>query len=168
MNVLPHNLWSHYKSQFSSKYEFATFLAQITLQSDFLQTIKSDAPVLTTEMQPKRKKRALDENNVEIPENEPELPKMDNYYGRGIFYQKFVGQEIYKQCSNALNIDLITNPDLALQFEYLIPIAIWYWRYVHMSRFMGDFEAINDFLEVKSFAAHKSQQMYVIYVNLMR
>jgi predicted chitinase len=48
------------------------------------------------------------------------------YHGRG--YIQLTGRDNYRMASNALNIDLVKNPDLASTPEVAAKIALWYWN----------------------------------------
>ena len=48
------------------------------------------------------------------------------YRGRGII--QCTGKDLYKTLSNALNIDLIADPDLLMQMPYAAMSAGWFWN----------------------------------------
>lgn len=166
MNILPYTLWKQYQSSFLNKREFATFLAQVTVQSDYLKLIKE--VVVVPKVVKKKRKISQDDSNFTESQVKEEAALEDKYFGRGIFYQKFNNFEIYEKCSKDLDIDLINNPDLALKENFLIPIAIWYWDYAKISRFLGNFEHINKFLENQVSNLSNYEQMYNLYSNLIR
>lgn len=70
-----------------------------------------------------------------------------HYRGRGL--KQITFRDNYRQCGAALNIDLLTNPDLLLKDEHAARSAAWYWvsrncgRYVDMNDFGALTRAIN-------------------------
>ena len=48
------------------------------------------------------------------------------YRGRGII--QCTGKDLYKTLSNALNIDLISDPDMLLEMPYASMSAGWFWN----------------------------------------
>lgn len=168
MNILPSHLWLNLIPEFINKADAATFLSQITSQSKFLTDIREELPTVHNQIEPaKKKKKLVDTESVE--DTEPSISSQDanKYFGRGIFYQKFKGLDVYRQCGKDLNIDLVNNPDLALDQNYLLPIALWYWKHESIKRFLNNFEAINQFLEVANPNILQCNQLYTRYTNLI-
>ena len=50
----------------------------------------------------------------------------EKYHGRGFI--QLTGRDNYRMAGQALNIDLLNNPDLAAEPEVASKIAIWYWN----------------------------------------
>lgn len=48
------------------------------------------------------------------------------YRGRGVI--QCTGKDLYKTLSDALNIDLIANPDLLMEMPYAVMSAGWFWN----------------------------------------
>lgn len=166
MQILPHNMWQQFQSSFNNKHDFVTFLAQITLQSNSLQKLQDEVTTINKPISNiiNKYKKSKDDDKTEPEDTIVEL----SYHGRGIFYQKFVSRDIYIECGNDLFLDLIRNPDIALNYDLLLPIAVWFWNKHNMSKFKGDFDHINEFLENKVYNKQQYQQMYNVYSNFLR
>ncbi len=52
----------------------------------------------------------------------------DGYLYRGRGYTQLTGQDNYKAAGNALDLDLLGNPDLAVDRENAGRIALWFWQ----------------------------------------
>jgi predicted chitinase len=62
----------------------------------------------------------------------------ERYHGRGFI--QLTGRDNYRMAGQALNIDLLNNPDLAADPEVASKIALWYWN----SRVKPNVQNFND------------------------
>ena len=64
------------------------------------------------------------------------------YHGRGLI--QLTGKDNYTRCGEALNIDLVNNPDLLLEPEFAAASAGWFWRKHGLNQLadLGDWVAI--------------------------
>jgi putative chitinase len=64
------------------------------------------------------------------------------YHGRGLI--QLTGKDNYTRCGEALNIDLVNNPDLLLEPEFAAASAGWFWRKHGLNQLadIGDWVAI--------------------------
>lgn len=53
------------------------------------------------------------------------------YRGRGL--KQITGKDNYRQCGEALNLDLVTQPDLLLNHDSAVESACWFWRARNLS-----------------------------------
>ena len=64
------------------------------------------------------------------------------YHGRGLI--QLTGKDNYSRCGEALDIDLVNNPDLLLEPEFAAASAGWFWRKHGLNQLsdLGDWIAI--------------------------
>lgn len=64
------------------------------------------------------------------------------YHGRGLI--QLTGKDNYTRCGEALDIDLVNNPDLILEPEFAAASAGWFWRKHGLNQLsdLGDWVAI--------------------------
>lgn len=64
------------------------------------------------------------------------------YHGRGLI--QLTGKDNYTRCGEALDIDLVNNPDLLLEPEFATASAGWFWRKHGLNQLadLGDWVAI--------------------------
>lgn len=55
------------------------------------------------------------------------------YRGRGL--KQLTGKDNVTRCGQALNVDLVSNPDLLLEPEYAARSAGWFWKANNLSKF---------------------------------
>ena len=64
------------------------------------------------------------------------------YHGRGLI--QLTGKDNYTRCGEALDIDLVNNPDMLLEPEFAAESAGWFWRKHGLNQLadLGDWVAI--------------------------
>ena len=58
------------------------------------------------------------------------------FKGRGIF--QITGRSNYEKCGKALDLDLMSTPDLLSTPQYAVQSACWYWQSRDLNRFAND------------------------------
>lgn len=138
-----------YEAGITSPRELANFMAQVSAESNGLNRLNEgfrytkgpDAVAANVRSALREGPEALSAAWQEAMNGQPEKlaelmygGRMGNsepgegykYHGRG--YIQLTGKDQYRAAGDALDLDLINNPELAAQPENAARIAIWYWK----------------------------------------
>jgi len=90
------------------------------------------------------------------------------YYGRG--YIQLTWQKNYHAAANEIGVDLIGNPDLALQPDIAAKIAAWFFRnnFIHRLCERKDWTGVRRVVNGPNYASHEaSLQRFLNYCKLL-
>ncbi|MCC4605985.1 peptidoglycan-binding protein [Xanthomonas campestris] len=142
-------LQSAYAAGITQPKELANFMAQVGHESMGLNRLEEGFRYTRGSSQVSSKVRsalregpeALEDARLEALRGQPEkLAELmyggrmgntepgDGYLYRGRGYIQLTGKDQYRAAGEALNLDLVTHPDLAAQPENASRIATWYWQ----------------------------------------